>query len=137
MDEFNILWFAGGWLCGYVIRGFFTFTRAFRASAIMVEKTSEQALQLLGTAVYSISFMDQLYKQAMVAAYGAESGKVVDNEMEHEFNQWKKKAIEEFIESYPESYKWQIEFKDWDGAMDNLTDIYKRDKINQNGVQQK
>ena len=137
MDEFNILWFAAGWFCGYIIRGFFTFMRAFRASAVMVEKVAEQSLHLLGTTVYNVSFMDQLYKQAMVAAYGPESGKVVDNEMEHEFNDWKKKTIEEFVSSYPESYKWQLQFNDWEGAMNNLTEIYKRDKLKHHGDIQK
>ena len=122
---------------GYVIRGFFSFIRAFRASAVFVETVAEQALHLLGTTVYNVSFMDQLYKQAMIAAYGTEKGKVTENELEYEFDQWKKKAIKEFQESYPERYKWQLEFNDWEGAMDNLTDIYKRDKIKHHGVQQK
>ena len=91
---------------------------------------------LLGTTVYNVSFMDQLYKKAMIAAHGAESGKVAKNELEHEFNQWKKKTIEEFIESYPENYKWQLEFYDWNGAMTHLTDIYNEEKIKEDGVQQ-
>ena len=68
---------------------------------------------------------------------GIESGKRVENELEYEFNLWKKEAIEEFVKYYPESYKWQLEFFDWDGAMDKLTDIYKKEKMEQNGVEQR
>ena len=137
VSEISFLWFGAGWIVGYLVRGFFTFIRAFRTSAILVEKTADQSLQLLGSTVYNVSLMDQLYKQAMVTTFGEENGKIVENELDHEFNIWKKKTIKEFIENYPESYKWQLEFNDWEGAMNNLTDIYKRDKLEHHGVHQK
>lgn len=137
MEEFSILYFGIGWFCGYVIRGLFSFTRAFRASAILVEKTAEQSLKLIGSTVYNVSFANNLYKKKMMELTGIESGKRVENELDFDFNLWKNEAISQFVEYYPESYKWQLQFNDWDGAMGKLTDIYKREKDEQDGVQQR
>ena len=137
MEEFNILCFAGGWLCGYIIRGFFSFVRAFGSSAVLVEKSAQQSLKLLGSTVYNVSFVNELYKNKMMELSGMESGKIIDNELEYEFNLWKKEAIDEFVKYYPESYKYQLDFIDWDSAMNKLTDIYKKEKMEKNGVQQK
>jgi len=137
MDEFNILWFGIGWACGYTIHGLFSHIRAFRSAAILVEKAAQQSLKLLGSTVYNVSFVNQLYKKKMMELTGIESGKRIENELEQEFKLWKEEAIKEFIEYYPHNYKWQLELIDWDSAMTKLTDIYKKEKMEKNGVKQK
>ena len=50
-------------------------------------------------------------------------------EHEHQFNIWREEIVEEYLENYPSDYKWQLQFDDWKGMMDELTDIYKEKRI--------
>ena len=54
--------------------------------------------------------------------------KFVANELDHEFEVWKKETMKTFVEHYPEEYRWQLEATDWQSAMNCLTEIYKKEK---------
>ena len=58
-----------------------------------------------------------------------EEAKKIRLEQEHQFEIWKKEIIEEYIENYPHDFKWQLEFDDWKGMMDELTHIYKEKRV--------
>ena len=68
--------------------------------------------------------MDQIYQRSIVLTSGSEVAKLKRNELDDEFNEWKKETIKIFMENYPEDYKWQLEFLDWEGAMNLLSNIY-------------
>ena len=136
MEDANLMLLIAGFFVGYLIKGFFTFRAGWSASAILVERVSEQALKLLGTTVYKVSFMDQIYRQAIAMAKGKETAKIHCNELDYEFDKWKKETIEVFIDSYPPDYKWQLEITDWQSAMRTLTDIYRDEKLKDNGESQ-
>ena len=76
MEDTNFILLIVGFFAGYLIKGLFTFRSAWAASGILVEKVANQALKLLGTTVYKVSFMDQIYKQAIAMANGTEDAKV-------------------------------------------------------------
>ena len=79
--------------------------------------------------MYNVSYMDQLCTKMTAALKDKEAAKVTRNELNDNFNDWKKETMKQFIENYPEEFKWQLEFDDWHGAMANLTDIYSQEKI--------
>ena len=72
--------------------------------------------------------MDQLYQRSIALTLDAEIAKVRRNELNDEFDEWKKETIELFMKNYPEDYRWQLESFDWKSAMRTLTDIYQEER---------
>ena len=62
-------------------------------------------------------------------AGNTEEAKKLRLEHQHQFDDWKQEIVEEYIENYPMDFKWQLEFDDWRGMMNELTDIYKEKKV--------
>ena len=129
MEDANFLLLIIGFFIGYIIKTFLTFRTGWNATAILVTRASNQALKLLGTTVYKVSFMDQIYRKAIAMSEGSEVAKLRSNELDQEFETWKEETIEIFREYYPEEYKWQLEIIDWQEAMQSLTEIYKEKKV--------
>jgi len=136
MGDTNFVLLIVGFFVGYIVKGFFGFRSAWAASGILVQNVASQSLKLLGTTVYKVSFMDQIYRQAIEMAKGTEDAKVCANELDHEFEIWKKETIKTFVEHYPEEYRWQLEITDWQSAMTTLTEIYKKEKTKDDGIPQ-
>jgi hypothetical protein len=125
MGDVNIALLVVGFFLGYFLKGFFTFRGGWSATAIFVEKTTNQVLKLIGATVYKVAFIDQLYKKAIALTEGSEEAKLHRNELEYDFEEWKKETMEVFVENYPEEYRWQMEVNDWSSAMRALTEMYK------------
>jgi|TARA_R110002020_G_scaffold115843_3_gene265991 hypothetical protein len=128
MEDTNFALLVIGFFIGYIIKSFTTFRSGWSASAHLVRRVADQCLKLLGTIVYRVSFMDQLYQRSIALTLDSEIAKVKHNELNDEFDDWKKETIELFMEEYPEDYKWQLEFFDWKSAMRVLSDIYNEDR---------
>jgi len=94
-----------------------------------VGNIAQETLKLVGTAVYKISYIDQLCAKALEISGEKETAKIIKNELESKFSDWRKEVIKNFIEDYPEQYKWQLKFNDWDGAMNELSSIYIKEKL--------
>ena len=125
MGSINIVLLVVGFFLGYFLKGFFTFRGGWSATAIFVEKTTNQVLKLIGATVYRVAFIDQLYKKGIALTKGSEEAKLQRNELEYDFEKWKKETMEVFVENYPEDYRWQMEVNDWSSAMRALTELYK------------
>jgi hypothetical protein len=136
MEDANLILLIAGFFVGYLLKGFLSFKAAWTATAILVEKVSIQALKLLGTTVYKVAFLDQIYREAIQMSKGKENAKLKSNELDYEFDKWKKETMKVFVENYPPDYKWQLEITDWQSAMNNLTDIYKEEKLKKDGEPQ-
>ena len=119
------LGFSAGYIFKTIIHGFKTFT----ATANFVQKIGYQVLMLLGTSVYKVSYIDQTCALTLEKAGQIEDAKLLRISLNQDFEDWKKQAVEEFKENYPESYKYQLEFDDWKGMMDELTNIYTEKKV--------
>ena len=116
-------------VCGYLFK-----TIAYRIhtsvqSAKFVNKVAKECLILIGTIVYQVSYMEQMCLLTIESVNGKEDTKITRNELQENFQEWKKIIIEEFQEHYPEDFKWQLEFDDWKEAMNLLTDIYNKKKV--------
>lgn len=129
MDEKLLLVGFLGFVSGYIFK-----TIAYRShtsvqSAEFVDRVAKECLLLIGTIVYQVSYMEQLCLLTVESVKGKEDTKIIRNELDENFQEWKKIIIQEFQEHYPEDFKWQLEFDDWKGAMDLLSDIYNKKKV--------
>jgi len=114
---------------GFIVKTLLTGLKAFSLSANFVQNTGFQSLMLLGTAVYKISYIDQLCAMTLEKMGKPEDAKKMRLELQEQFEDWKVEVVEDYIQSYPVAYKWQLEFNDWKGLMGELTDIYKERKV--------
>lgn len=130
MEGTNFSLLVVGFFIGYSIKSLLTFRTGWSATAHLVRKVADQCLKLMGTVVYKVSFMDQLYQRSIALTLDSEVAKVTRNELNDEFDEWKKETIELFMEQYPQDYKWQLEVFDWKSAMRVLTDIYREERYN-------
>ena len=99
--------------------------RAFMEMSEHVSRTADECLILIGEVVYKVSFVDQLMLKVLHEV-DPEEAKILRNTLQENFDDWKQSTVNNFLEQYPEHYKWQLEETDWDGFMERLTDIYKR-----------
>jgi hypothetical protein len=125
MEDYNFVLLVVGFFIGYFLKGFFTFRSGWSATALLVEKSTSQALKLIGATVYRVAFADQLYKKAIALTKGSEEAKLHQNELDYDFEKWKRETIEVFVENYPKDFEWQLEVRDWETTLIALTDLYK------------
>ena len=118
-----------GFSAGYILRLLVSWMSTFSIMGVFVRLVAQDILKLMGVIVYQVSYMEQLCVMSVETMKGKEEAKKLRNDLEYDFEEWKKEAIKNFIEEYPESYKWQLEFDDWEGALKSLTDIYKERKL--------
>lgn len=92
-----------------------------------VSQTADDCLILIGEVVYKVSFIDQLmYK--VLHDIDPEEAKILRNTLNENFEEWKQSTVTNFLEEYPQHYKWHLEETDWEGFMERLTDIYTKGK---------
>ena len=118
-----------GFSAGYIFRLLVSWMSTFSIMGVFVRLVAQDILKLMGVIVYQVSYMEQLCVMSVETMKGKEEAKKLRNDLEYDFEEWKKEAIKNFIEEYPENYKWQLEFDDWEGALKSLTDIYKERKL--------
>jgi len=135
MEDANFILLLVGFFVGYLLKGLITFKSTWTATGILVEKVSDQALKLLGSTVYNVAFMQQTCKKA-IEVNGSENAKIYENELDYDFDKWKKETMQVFVENYPSDYRWQLEATDWQTAMNSLTKIYKEEKLKSDGEPQ-
>jgi hypothetical protein len=114
---------------GYILNSIFHGFKIYCLSANFVEKISQQSLVFIGTMVYKVSYIDQVCTKYMESAGKTEEAKVLRIQYQQEFEEWKNQIVNDYATYYPEDYKWQLEFDDWKGMMDELTDIYKEKQV--------
>ena len=129
MNESLLLVACLGFAAGYILKTLVQGFKTFSVTASFVQKISYQVLILLGTSVYKMSYVDQVCALALEEVGNVEEAKKLRLEHQHQFDIWKKEIVEEYIENYPHDYKWQLEFDDWKGMMNELTAIYKEKKV--------
>lgn len=101
--------------------------QAFMEMSNHITRSADDCLILIGEVVYKVSFIDQLMHKVLHEV-DAEQAKILRNTLNENFEEWKRSTVNNFLESYPEHYKWHLEETDWEGLMDRLTDIYTKGK---------
>jgi hypothetical protein len=120
---YEIAWFLGGVIACRFLTRLLNYGHAF----ILAKLLNIHALQLLGAVAEDIAFIKELKYSTMV-----ESGLVSEREIdlakeidERSFESWKKTVINNFIAACPNTFLPLIKFDSWEGAMKELTKIYK------------
>jgi hypothetical protein len=126
VEEYTFLIIVASFLSGWILKSISYRALVYNQTGIFVNEIASKTLTLVGTTVYKVSVVDQLCTLAMTKLSDSEEAKVLKNELEETFMEWKRELIKDFIETYPEEFKWQLEFTDWEGAMEQLTCIYKK-----------
>ena len=98
----------------------------YNQSSEFVKSLADRMLMLVGSIVYKMAVVDQMCVLAMSKIQDKEEAKILRNQMQDNFNEWKKEIIQDFKDKYPDEFDWQIEFIDWQGAMEELTSIYNK-----------
>jgi hypothetical protein len=112
---------------GYIFRMIVGSYRAFMEMSEFIARSADDCLVLMGEVVYKVSFVDQLMIKVLHEV-DPEEAKILRNTLQENFDEWKQSTINNFLEQYPEHYKWHLEETDWEGFMERLTDIYKKEK---------
>ena len=76
MEDANFALLVIGFFLGYIIKSFLTFRSGWSATAHLVRKVGDQCLKLMGTIVYKVSFMDQLYQRSIALTLDSELAKL-------------------------------------------------------------
>jgi hypothetical protein len=113
--EYASLGLAGliGYMVGYAIANIMQLGK----TALFVEKTGLKVLKLMVTIAEDVEFV-----RAMKYRLAEESGDSATadrqkNLDDYEYTRWKNSAIDSFLSSYPETFRRQIPFSDWEGAV--------------------
>jgi len=129
MNESLLLVVCLGFSAGYIFKTLMYGFKTFSVTAAFVQKIGYQALILLATSVYKMSYIDQMCALELEKTGNTEEAKKLRLDHQRQFDDWKEEIVEEYIENYPTDFKWQLEFDDWKGMMNELTDIYKEKKV--------
>ena len=102
-----------GYMVGFAIANIMQLGR----TAQFVEKTGLQMLKLMVTIAEDIEFVRAM--KYRIAEEGGDSATATrqKNIDDYEYTRWKKSAIDSYLSSYPDTFKRQIPFSDWDGAV--------------------
>jgi hypothetical protein len=112
---------------GYILRAIVGSYRAFMEMSDFISSSADDCLVLIGEVVYKVSFIDQLMFKVLHQV-DPEEAKILRNTLSENFEEWKQSTVNNFLEEYPENYKWHLEETDWEGLMRRLTDIYTKGK---------
>ena len=70
-----------------------------------IARSADDCLVLMGEVVYKVSFVDQLMIKVLHEV-DPEEAKILRNTLQENFDEWKQSTINNFLEQYPEHYKW-------------------------------
>jgi hypothetical protein len=96
--------------------------------ADFVEQRGDECIMLIAEAAYKISFVDELCLKVFKNV-DPEQAKILRISLNENFQEWKISTMNAFMETYPDSYKWQLEKKDWDKVLSHIDNIYEEEKI--------
>jgi len=127
MDEKLLVVAILGFFSGYILKFLLGSYQTFMELSFFVEMCADECLKLMGATIYQTSYIEQLYFH-LLQEVDVEGSKILKIEMDENFEEWKIHTMNSFVAAYPPKYRWHLEYADWEGAMNKLTDIYKREK---------
>jgi len=128
MDEKLLMVAVLGFFAGYILKTILNSYKTFMDLAFFVESRGEDCLKMIEATVSKIAYIDQLCYNFFKSA-DKEGAKVLKLQMDQNFEDWKISTINSFVENYPTNYTWQLQYKDWDEIMNNLSSIYRKEVL--------
>ena len=112
---------------GYYTHKLFSAALSLGKMSLTVKAIGHESLYLLSTCAENFASIKELSRKVMAES---EADKQVVRDVEKlyddAFRQWKQSAIQSYLQSYPQLFKKQLDFNDWDGAMNHLKKEYKK-----------
>lgn len=102
-----------GYMMGFAIANIMHLGR----TAMFVEKTGLQILKLMVTIAEDVEFVRAMKYRSAEEAGDSATAVRQKNVDDYEYNRWKKATIDSYLSSYPDTFKRQVPFNDWDGAV--------------------
>ena len=100
---------------------------------LMVKEVEKNCLMMFASVAESIAYIQSIKFQTMRDLKIEENViKRTQNIDEHNFKMWKQAAVRNLHSSYPERFKHQAKYYDWNTAMDFLDKVYRQNRIDKN-----
>lgn len=128
MEKYTLLLVIVSFLAGYIAKTIKLNMSIYAQNGHLVSFCATECLKLIGTCVYKVAVIDKICLMAVEKMVDSEEVKIYKNQFDDNFKEWKKGFVKDFKENYPQNYKWHFEIEDWDGVMDELTNIYKESR---------
>ena len=102
----------------------------------MVKEVEKNCLMMFASVAESVAYIQSIKFQTMTDLKLEENViKRTQNLDEHNFKMWKNSAVKNLHASYPERFKHQAKYYDWNTAMDFLDKVYQQNRIDKNKKQ--
>ena len=125
LEQYNeALWFFGG-IFAY---RFLTTIMTYGHLAHAVKSVNEQILKMLGTLASDIALIRGIkYKHLSDAGLDEEEVDKIKMVDDRTFTLWKTMCMANMFTHCPKIYRHTMKYSDWEGAMDELEKIYKKE----------
>ena len=111
----------------------FTILMTLGQLGLMVKEVEKNCLMMFASVAESIAYIQSIKFQTMKDLKLDESLiKRTQNIDEHNFKMWKNSAVKNLHSSYPERFKHQAKYYDWNTAMNFLDKVYQQNRIDKN-----
>ena len=100
---------------------------------LMVKEVEKDCLMMFASVAESVAYIQSIKFQTMKDLKIEESViKRTQSIDEHNFKMWKNSAVKNLHSSYPERFKHQAKYYDWNTAMNFLDKVYQQNRIDKN-----
>ena len=111
----------------------FTILMTLGQLGLMVKEVEKNCLMMFASVAESIAYIQSIKFQTMTDLKLEENViKRTQNLDEHNFKMWKDSAVKNLHSSYPERFKDEAKYYDWNTAMDFLDRVYQQNRIDKN-----
>ena len=111
----------------------FTILMTLGELGLMVKEVEKNCLMMFASVAESVSYIQSIKFQTMTDLKLDENLiKRTQNIDEHNFKMWKDAAVKNLHSSYPERFKDEAKYYDWNTAMDFLDRVYQPNRIDKN-----
>lgn len=110
--------YALGGLIGYLVGCAMTSLMTVGRMGMFVEKVGLQSLKLMVSTTEDVEFFRALKYKKLEDAEDKAAIIRQKNMDDYEFGRWKKAAVDNYLASFPSTYRKQfVKFSDWEGAV--------------------
>jgi len=108
----------------------FTILMTLGQLGLMVKEVEKNCLMMFASVAESVAYIQSIKFQTMTDLKLEENViKRTQNLDEHNFKMWKNSAVKNLHSSYPERFKQEAKYYDWNTAMDFLDRVYQQNRI--------
>ena len=108
----------------------FTILMTLGELGLMVKEVEKNCLMMFASVAESVSYIQSIKFQTMTDLKLDENLiKRTQNIDEHNFKTWRDSAVKNLHSSYPERFKDEAKYYDWNTAMDFLDRVYQQNRI--------